>query len=100
MDSKGSSCRSMIVTSIDYDRPGKQQGYLRAPYSYNLSGWANLMIPITVVKHGSGRTVLVLAGNHGDEYQGQIALLKLARELEPEMISGRIILIPSLNMPA
>jgi N-alpha-acetyl-L-2,4-diaminobutyrate deacetylase len=90
----------MIATSINYDRKGKQQGHLRVPYSYNLAGWANLMIPITVVKNGSGPTVLALAGNHGDEYQGQIALMKLARELTPEMIAGRLIIIPSMNLPA
>jgi predicted deacylase len=44
--------------------------------------------------------VLALGGNHGDEYQGLVAIMKLARELEPEMVRGRIILIPSLNLPA
>ena len=90
----------MIVTSVNYERKGKQQGYLRAPYSYNLAGWANMLIPITVINNGPGPTVLALAGNHGDEYQGQIALMKLARELTPEMISGRLIIIPSMNVPA
>ena len=63
-------------------------------------GWANGMIPITVVSRGEGPTVLVLGGNHGDEYQGQIAIMKLARELMPEKVTGRVILIPSLNLPA
>lgn len=90
----------MIVTSLDFDRPGKQQGYLQVPYSHNLGGWANLMIPITIVNHGKGTTALILAGNHGDEYQGQIAIMNLARKLQAEMVSGRIILIPALNMPA
>ena len=90
----------MLVTSIDFDKPGKQQGYLQVPYSHNLGGWANVMIPITVVARGEGPTVLVLGGNHGDEYQGQIAIMKLARELKPGQVSGRIIMIPSLNFPA
>jgi predicted deacylase len=90
----------MVITSLDFDKPGKQQGFLQVPYSHNLGGWANVMIPITVVARGKGPTVLVLGGNHGDEYQGQIAAMKLARELTPEMVSGRIILIPSLNFPA
>jgi N-alpha-acetyl-L-2,4-diaminobutyrate deacetylase len=58
------------------------------------------MIPITCVANGVGPTVLVLGGNHGDEYQGQIAAMKLSRELQPEMVTGRVILIPSLNFPA
>ena len=90
----------MTFTSLDFDRPGKQQGFLQVPYSHNLGGWANVFIPTTVVARGKGPTVLVLGGNHGDEYQGQIAAMKLARELTPEMVTGRIILIPSLNFPA
>ena len=90
----------MVITPIDFEQPGKQQGYLRIPYSHNLGGWANVMVPITTVARGSGPTALILGGNHGDEYQGQIAAMKLARELQPEMVNGRIILIPSLNFPA
>lgn len=45
------------------------------------------MIPITIVALGKGPTVLVLGGNHGDEYQGQIAIMKLARELTSEKVS-------------
>ena len=90
----------MVITPLDFDRPGKQQGFLQVPYSHNLGGWANVMVPITIVARGKGPTVLVLGGNHGDEYQGQIAAMKLARELTPEMVTGRIILIPSLNFPA
>lgn len=90
----------MVVTSLDLDKPGKQQGFLQVPYSHNLGGWANVMIPITCVASGKGPSVLVLGGNHGDEYQGQIAIMNLARELTPRMVSGRIILIPSLNFPA
>ncbi len=90
----------MIHTTIDFNLPGKQQGYLRVPYSHNLGGWANVMIPVTTVAHGSGPTVLVLGGNHGDEYQGQVAAMKLARELTPAQVRGRVILVPSLNFPA
>jgi len=90
----------MLFTSLNLDSNGKQQGFLQVPYSHNLGGWANVMIPMTVIANGQGPTVLVLGGNHGDEYQGQIAAMKLARELTPEMITGRILLIPSLNFPA
>jgi N-alpha-acetyl-L-2,4-diaminobutyrate deacetylase len=80
---------------------GKQHGHLYLPYSYNLAGWANLMIPITVLNAGrSGPTALVMAGNHGDEYPGQVAILRLVRELTIEQVLGRIILIPCLTMPA
>lgn len=90
----------MINTSLSFDQPGRQQGYLQVPYSHNLGGWANVFIPATVINGGKGPTILVLGGNHGDEYQGQIAIMKLARELSSEDVTGRLILIPSLNFPA
>ena len=82
----------MITSSLDFDKPGKQQGFLQVPYSHNLGGWANVLIPTTSISNRKGPTALVLAGNHGDEYQGQIAIMKLARELTPGMVTGRIIL--------
>jgi len=90
----------MVTTSLNFDKPGKHQDFLQVPYSHNLGGWANVLIPTTSISNRAGPTALVLAGNHGDEYQGQIAIMKLARELTPEMVTGRIILIPSLNFPA
>lgn len=90
----------MLFSTLDFESQGKQQGFLQVPYSHDLGGWANVMIPITCVANGVGPTVLVLGGNHGDEYQGQIAAMKLSRELQPEMVTGRVILIPSLNFPA
>lgn len=90
----------MIRASVDFSLTGKQFGHLYVPYSYNLAGWANLMVPISVIANGEGPTALVLAGNHGDEYPGQIAVMRLLRELLPEHVTGRIILIPTLTMPA
>ena len=46
---------TQIHSTVDFDRPGKQHGHLCVPYSYNLGGWANLMVPVTVVNNGSGR---------------------------------------------
>jgi N-alpha-acetyl-L-2,4-diaminobutyrate deacetylase len=91
---------SPIRATVDYGRAGKQYGHLYVPYSYNLAGWANLMLPISVIARGSGPTLLLLAGNHGDEYPGQVAIMRLLRELTPEHVTGRIILIPTLTMPA
>ena len=91
----------MLFTSVDFQKPGKQQGFLQVPYSHNLGGWANVMIPDhDGCQWPTARRSLILGGNHGDEYQGQVAAMKLARELTPEMVTGRIILIPSLNFPA
>ncbi len=58
------------------------------------------MIPITVVRNGDGPTALLTGANHGDEYEGPVALRALAHGLEPESIKGRVIILPFLNMPA
>lgn len=92
--------KSPLYLSVDLDRPGKQLGHVGVPYSHDLGGWANLMMPIAVVANGSGPTALVMAGNHGDEYPGPIAILKLMRSLTPEQVCGRVILLPALNVPA
>lgn len=91
---------SPIHSTVPLGAGGKHSGYLAIPYSHNLGGWANLFVPITVLANGEGPTVLLMAGNHGDEYPGQVAILKLWRELEASDVSGRLILIPTLNPPA
>src|SRR3954464_2918390 len=41
-----------------------------------------------------------MAGNHGDEYEGQVALGRLIRDLDPGAVRGRVIILPSANFPA
>ena len=55
---------------------------------------------MTVIRNGPGPVVLMLAGVHGDEYEGQIALGKLARDLDPGDLRGALIILPAVNTPA
>ena len=91
---------SPIVPSVDFDRDGVQHGTLRLPYSRDDSAWGSVMIPVTVVKNGEGPTALLTGGNHGDEYEGPIALFDLARTLKAEDVAGRVIILPAMNYPA
>jgi len=91
---------TQVQCTIDLAAAGKQVGRLQLPRISNTGGWASSFVPIAQVANGSGPTVLVLAGNHGDEYEGQIAALRLIRELEPEQVSGRVIVIPVLSVEA
>ncbi len=91
---------SLIWTEIDYEKAGKQIGFLHLPHSVTRSAYGVIPIPIAVIRHGSGPTVLLLAGNHGDEYEGQIALTRFIRAVDPAMIQGRIIVLPAANLPA
>ncbi|TPM14805.1 succinylglutamate desuccinylase/aspartoacylase family protein [Mesorhizobium sp. B2-3-5] len=89
-----------IWTPIDYEADGKQSDCLRLPHSTDLSAYGWIPIPLVCIKHGSGPTALLIAGNHGDEYEGQIALCNLARRIRPDQVSGRLIIMPALNFPA
>ena len=89
-----------ITSEVDFEREGKQVTHLRVPLARNDSAWGVVPIPIVVIKNGHGPTLMLSGGVHGDEYEGQVALLDLARELEPHMISGRVIIIPALHLPA
>ena len=91
---------SRVRCDIDFERQGRQAGYLRAPHSRNTSGWGVVEIPIYVIRNGSGPTLLLTGGVHGDEYEGQITVSRLAQTIKPEEIQGRLILIPALNLPA
>lgn len=91
---------SPISTTVNFDRDGVQHGFLKLPYSRDDSAWGAILIPITVVRNGNGPTALLTGGNHGDEYEGPIALAKLASALQPDAIRGRVIILPFLNEPA
>ncbi len=89
-----------IVAGVDFEADGVQHGFLRLPWSRDESAWGNLMIPIAVIKNGSGPTALLTGGNHGDEYEGPIALVDLAGRLTADAVSGRVIIVPYMNYPA
>lgn len=59
-----------------------------------------LSVPLTVVRHGHGPTVLVAGGTHGDEFEGQIAVARLARAIAAEEVQGTLLLLPFHNAPA
>lgn len=71
---------SPVFCSIDLTAPGKHIGHLSFPKITNTAGWASSFVHIASIGDGNGPTVLVLAGNHGDEYEGQVAALRLLQE--------------------
>lgn len=91
---------SKISFDIDPDIDGLQHGTLGVPWSRDESSWGSIQLPVTVIKNGSGPTVLFTGANHGDEYEGPIALTKLRNSLDVSEVHGRVIIIPALNLPA
>jgi N-alpha-acetyl-L-2,4-diaminobutyrate deacetylase len=81
-----------VTCTIDLGASGKVVGELRVPDS--------APVPIASIATGTGPTVVICAGNHGDEYEGQIAALRLIDELEPGRVSGRIVVVPIASVEA
>ena len=92
--------QSPVRTAVDFDAEGVQHGHLKIPYSGDDSAWGAIMIPVTVVKNDVGPTVIFTGANHGDEYEGPIALWWLSNELKSKDIRGRVIIVPAMNYPA
>ena len=89
-----------ITCSVDFEKSGIQHGFLRLPHSRDDSAWGSVMIPISVMRNGDGPTALITGGNHGDEYEGPIALFRFTGRSDISDIHGRIIVIPAMNYPA
>lgn len=94
------AARSRLVPEVDFSAEGKQTGFVRLFHSVHSSAYGFIPIPIVVIRNGTGPTALFVSGNHGDEYEGQVALCNLARSLEPSQIKGRVIILPMANFPA
>lgn len=87
--------------AIDFTTPGASH-YQAA---FHLDGsWGYSLVPITVINGTGGGDdgpgVAVFGGTHGNEYEGQIAVKRLCRDLDPAEMNGRMILMPQLSETA
>jgi predicted deacylase len=96
----GAAVLTRIACSIPLDVPGRHIGHLAVPFSDDAHAYGVIPVPIAVLGGGDGPTVLLTAGVHGDEYEGQIVLRRLLRTLDPARLAGRLIVLPALNLPA
>jgi predicted deacylase len=79
--------------------PGqKKTGYIVVPAGADCS---EVNVPITVVNGSHEGPVLALvAGVHGYEYPPILALTRMAHELDPEQVSGKVIIVHVANVPS
>jgi hypothetical protein len=96
----GAAARSLLRCDIDLQADGHATGFVRLPHSVHRSAYGWIPIPIARIANGPGPRVLLMAGNHGDEWEGQIVLGELIRTLEPAQIRGQLVVLPSVNFPA
>ena len=91
-------------SAIDFERAGIHHYQL----AFHLdSSWGYSLVPLTVINglrpfpgDGSAPAVAVFAGTHGNEYEGQVAVTRLCRDLDPRELCGSVILMPQLSETA
>jgi predicted deacylase len=85
---------------IDFDRPGRRDYYVALEHD---SIWGDHLIPVTVLVGPEAkpeRGLVAFGSNHGNEYEGPIVIRHLLDDLDIARVSGRIILVPVLNVAA
>lgn len=92
---------SRLTSDIDLERAGRTESRLGVIHSDGSDvEYGIVPIPVVTFVNGDGPTVLLAAGTHGDEWEGQLLLHKLARDLDLSKVRGRLIVMPALNAPA
>ena len=86
--------------ALDLESPGRRDYWVALGHT---SIWGSHLIPLTVMvgpqaKPGEG--LVAFGGNHGNEYEGPVAIKHLLREIRTEDVLGRLILVPVLNVAA
>jgi len=85
---------------IDFDLPGKHHYQV----AFHLDGtWGYSLVPLTVINGKRGTNpngVICFGGTHGNEYEGQVGLKRLACDVDPEQMAGRLVLMPQLSESA
>lgn len=89
-----------VHTDFDFESRGKRSGVIDLSFSDDVHAFSTIRIPVGIICGDAGPTILLTAGSHGDEYEGQVILQRLMQELNPQDLQGRIILLPALNLPA
>lgn len=82
------------IQDIEVPKGRKKRGYLKI--SEKPAGLHQ--IPLTVINGSRDEPTLVInGGEHGSEYNGPAACLRLQVELDPKKVSGRVIIVPMVN---
>ncbi|MEP1614135.1 MAG: succinylglutamate desuccinylase/aspartoacylase family protein [Roseobacter sp.] len=92
--------KSMISANIDLKAEGWHAGDLRVRWSDNTVPLGYHPVPIISIKNGPGPVALLIAGTHGDEFEGPSALMRVIQDLDLSRLTGQIIVLPALNAPA
>jgi predicted deacylase len=88
------------ASEVDFLSPGKRHYQL----AFHQDGtWGYSLLPLTVVvgrRGGNPNGILCFGGTHGNEYEGQVAVKRLCADLDPETMTGTVVLMPQLSESA
>jgi N-alpha-acetyl-L-2,4-diaminobutyrate deacetylase len=85
---------------LDFDSPGRRDYYVALEHD---TMWGSHLIPLSVwvgPKAKEGQGVVAIGSTHGNEYEGPVALKQLLGEIDIASVTGRVIIIPVLNVEA
>lgn len=94
------SRRVVSPAELDFDTPGRRDYWVALEHD---TMWGAQLIPLTVwvgPQAQPGRGVVAFGSTHGNEYEGPVALRTLLRDIDLANVTGRIILVPVLNVEA
>ncbi|WP_313700156.1 succinylglutamate desuccinylase/aspartoacylase family protein [Achromobacter sp.] len=66
----------------------------------NASAYRRVTIPVLRIEAGQGPAVALIAGVHGDEWEGQAAILYLWHQMPDILQRGTVYLLPAVNAEA
>lgn len=82
------------VGTLSAAKGSKVKGYVEVPGT-------PVKIPVTLINGaGEGKTVVITGGTHGGEYPGVETSIRIAKELEPADVCGRVAVLHPVNVPA
>ncbi|MSS69892.1 MAG: hypothetical protein EXS64_00220 [Candidatus Latescibacteria bacterium] len=79
-------------------RRRKETGWLKVASRPDGGDWRLPFLYVT--GKADGPTLLVIAGVHGDEYEGVEAIPLIFQSVQPDALRGTLLMVPVCNMPA
>jgi len=82
------------------DLPGNSKAFDWLEVAGRADGGVWQLPLLYVTGQASGPTLVVIAGVHGDEYEGVETIPRVYQQVNPADIRGRLVMVPVCNVPA
>jgi uncharacterized protein len=92
-----STLRQIRIGDVTSSSGAKLSGHLKVADK----AASSIELPVTIIQGKEpGPTLVVLAGEHGCEYCGIMAAVRMIKDIQPEKIKGTLVVLPLANPPA